>query len=291
MKRLATFLLALAACVLTAGCNLERLAYSNAAFAYANAAPPALKWMVGDYVDLSGEQKDWLRERVDAAFAWHRAQELPQYQQFCEALAARAADGFTVEQARQANKELRAYYNRTLDHVIPDLADLLLRLDAEQVAQLERKFAKDNAKMVRDSREGTLEERNAARAKKYTGHLEEFVGSLSDAQLAIVEARASRYDDMTEMRLADRQYRQAETLRMIRARVSRDEMIAGLHRLLVDTQSWRSAEYRQKLREREENMFAMIAEVSGTLTPAQRTHLAERMRGFIDDIGTLVASR
>ena len=282
--------LALAACLFAGACSLGRLAYSNAAFAYSK-APPALAWMVGDYTDLSSDQKDWLRERVDAAFAWHRAQELPQYRQFCERLLAQAADGISVDEARAANKALRGYYDHTLDHVIPDLADLLRRLDGEQVGQLEQRFARDNEKMVRDAGDGSIEERAARRATKYAGHLEEFVGPLTGEQQAIVARHAARYEELTEMRLADRKFRQSETLALVRAHASREEMIAGLHRLLVDTPSWRDPAYRGKLREREENLFGMIAEVSAALSTEQREHLQSRIRGFIRDMRMLSAQR
>jgi hypothetical protein len=290
MKRAIFVAVALATCLICTACSLGRLAYSSPGFAYRE-APPALAWMVGNYVDLSGEQKDWLRERVQAAFAWHRSEELPQYERFCERMLADAADGISVAEARAANKELRDYYNRTLEHVIPDIADLLLGLDPEQVAQLERRFARENEKMVREAGDGTVEERNAVRAKKYIGHLEEFVGSLSEGQRAIVARHASDYDEATELRLADRQHRQAETLRMIRKHVPRTEMIAGLHVLLVDTPSWRNPDYRRKLAARDENLFAMIAELSATLSQEQRTHLQERVRGFIRDMDTAASQR
>jgi hypothetical protein len=93
------------------------------------------------------------------------------------------------------------------------------------------------------------------------------------------------------MRLSDRQHRQVETLRMVRNHVSRDEMIAGLHRLLVDTPSWRNPDYRRTLAARDEDLFAMIAELSTSLSAEQRAHLQTRVRGFIRDMQTISARR
>lgn len=290
MKRL-LILFAFAACLVTGACSLGKLAYSNAAFAYTK-VPPALAWMVGDYVDLSGDQKDWLRERVDAALVWHRARELPQYQHFCEEILAYAAAGsVTPAQVGDMDRELRDYYNRMLDHVTPDLADLLLQLDTDQTGQLDRKFAKDNLKMVHDAEDGTAADRSASRTKKYLVPIEEFVGDLTDAQNAIVKRYADGYEELTQYRLADRQYRQSETLRMIGAKVSREEMIAGLHRLFVETRSWRSPEYRRKLAERDEKLYAMISELAASLSMQQRAYLQTRVRGYMGDIAGLSASR
>jgi Family of unknown function (DUF6279) len=280
----------LAAALLTTSCSLTKLVYSNAPLAYSNAMP-MLAWMAGDYVDLSGEQKDSLRKRLKKAFAWHRAQELPGYRRFLESIAEKSAAGaFSVDDARAANLDLRAYYQRTVERVIPDIADLLLQLDADQVAQLERKFVADNDKLVRESVKDSPEERRDDRAARFIGNIEEFTGTLSPSQRKLVGERLKLGEDLTAERLADRRYRQGETLAMIRARAPREQMIAGLKRLLLDTGEWRRPAYQAKLRERDERMFELVAALFATLTTEQRSNLQDRLRSFIRDIAELTAS-
>jgi hypothetical protein len=67
-------------------------------------------------------------------------------------------------------------------------------------------------------------------------------------------------------------------------------MVAGLRRLLLDAESWRPAEYQQKLRNRDEMTFGMVASLSATLTDEQRAHLTGRLRGYVRDISTLTAA-
>jgi Family of unknown function (DUF6279) len=279
----------LAAALLATSCSLTKLAYSNAPFAYSNAMP-MLAWIAGDYVDLSSEQKDSLRRRLKKAFAWHRAQELPEYRRFLESVAEKCAGPVSADDVRAADADLRTYYHRTVERVIPDIADLLLNLDADQVWQLERKFAADNAKLVRESSKDSADERRELRATRFIGHVEEFTGRLSPSQRDLVRARLADGDDLAGERLADRRYRQGETLAMLRAKVSREQMIAGLKRLLIDTEQWRSPLFEMKLRERDERMFALIASLFATLTPEQRASLQERLHGFIHDISELTAS-
>jgi hypothetical protein len=280
----------LAAALLTTSCSLTKLAYSNAPFAYANAMP-MLAWMAGDYVDLSGEQKDSLRKRLKKAFAWHRAQELPEYRRFLESIAEKSAAGaFSVDDARAAYGDLRAYYHRTVERVIPDIADLLLQLDAAQVAQLERKFVADNGKLVRASVKDSPEERRDNRVARFIGNIEEFTGTLSPSQRELVGERLKLGEDLAAERLADRRYRQGETLAMIRAMASREQMIEGLKRLLLDTGEWRRPAYQAKMRENDERMFELVAALSATLTAEQRSNLQDRLRGFIRDIAELTTS-
>ena len=105
--------------------------------------------------------------------------------------------------------------------MIPDLADFLLGLDSEQVAHLEAPLREGQPEDGEGRGERLRRGSHApSRAKKYVGNIEEFVGPLTQSQRALVARHASNYDEATKLRLADRQHRQVETLRMIRNHVS-----------------------------------------------------------------------
>jgi hypothetical protein len=289
MRRALRLIVLAAAALLLASCSFTRLAYMNAALAYTNATP-VLAWMVGDYVELSGAQKDWVRERLGRGFAWHRAEQLPEYRRFFETVLKQAEDTISVEEARAGYREVRTLYHRLLERMAPDIADFLLQLDAEQVAQMERKFGDDNRKVAREAAQGSPEARRERRLKRYLDHIEEWTGRLSGPQHGLVAERVAAMEDPVEERVADRRYRQGEILSLVRNKPPREQAIAALKRLLVDTESWRQPRYLQKLRERDEKLFAMIAALSQTLTPEQRDHFQKRVRGFMRDITELTAS-
>ena len=289
MKYLPRLVFLAAAAVVLAACNATGLLYSNIAFAYSNAAP-MLTWAVDDYVDLSDGQKDWVRERWTRLLAWHRTRELPEYRRMLAAFESSLDGGLTVDEVRGVHRELRAHYNRVLDQVLPHMADLLLQLDAEQVEGLERKFAEDNLKVAKEA--GTDADKRRDRGIRRTmDHLEAWSGSLEASQRELVAARLRALPDVGAERMADRRYRRSQTLALIRAKPDREAMIAGLKRLLVDTQTWRSPDYVRRLQERDTRNFEMLSELSMTLTPEQRAHLHRRVRGYIADINTLVAAR
>ena len=285
-----TVVLVLAGLLLTACGALTKMAYSNAAFAY-NQLPPMLTWMVDGYVDMSGEQKAWMRDRVARIMEWHRAHELPEYRRFLEHVLAETAEPFTVAEIGDAYKDLRRHYHATVEQVLPDAADFLLRLDAAQVQQMEEKFDDDNKKFVKESVKGTPDQRRARRVKQFVGHLEGWLGSVTDAQEAIVESYYADIPDLVEERLADRKVRHSETLKLIRSKPSREQMIAGLRRLLVDADSWRRPEFLKKLEDRDRRFFELLSKVSATLSPQQRAHLQGRIRSYMKDIGKLTAER
>lgn len=283
-------LLLLLACALLSACaTLTQLAYSNAAVAYNN-LPPMLSWWVDDYVDMSHGQKDWVRERISRIMDWHRSHELPEYRRFLEHVLAESREPFTVPKVAGAWRDLRGHYRRTAEQVIPEIADFFLQLDGEQVAQLEAKFAGDNRKLVRDSVKGTPEERTARRVKRFVGHMQGWLGSVSREQREMIEGYYHGIPDLIEERLADRKVRQGEVLALVRARPTREAMVAGLRTLFLESQRWRRPEYQKKIAEREQRFFEMIANLSASLSPEQRAHLQGRIRGFMRDITTLTAS-
>ena len=278
-----------AAALFAASCSFTRLAYMNAGLAYSNATP-VLTWMVSDYVDLSGAQRDFVRDRLSRAFAWHRADELPEFRGLLEKVLRDSEDGITADEARAAFRSLRERYDRLVERLLPDVADLLLKLDAGQAAQMERAFAEDNRKMMKEAARGTPGERFERRVKRALEHFEEFTGPLGEAQAGLVAKHLAAMEDTFDERLADRRYRQAQAVAIARARPARDDAIAALRRLLVDTDTWRAAEYRKKLASREEKMVQLLAALSATLSPQQRSHFDKRVRGFMRDITELTAT-
>lgn len=278
--------LVLAAC---ATATLTRLAYANAALAYNNIGP-MLTWMVDDYVDLSDLQQDWVRDRVARAMEWHRTQELPRYREFLESALARTETAFGAQDVAAYHRGLRAHYHRLVEHLVPDMAEFLANVDAEQVAQLERKFADDNRRFARESVKGTPDERRARRMQRFIDHLEGWIGALSDEQRDLVADHYRTLPDFSDEMLGERRFRQGEIMQLVRARPPRDAMVAQLRRLLVRTDEWRRPEYLQKVRARDQKGFEMLAALSATLSPAQRAALQMRIRGFMRDITTLTAS-
>lgn len=261
----------------------------NAPFAYSSATP-VLAWMVSDYVDLTGAQRDFVRERIARAFAWHRAEELPEFRRFLETVLVQTRNDISVDEARSDYRDLRERYHRMLARLVPDLAEFLLQLDPGQVAQLEARLAEDNRKWLRDTTRGTPAERLERRVDRALLHVQEFTGRLDDAQKDLVARHIGSIGDAVPEQLADRRYRNAEVVAIARTKPQRAQAVAALHHLLVETDSWRPSGYMNKIEARGEKLFEMVAELSATLTPAQREHFRHRVRGLMRDISQLTAS-
>ena len=266
-----------------AGCSVARVAYTN--------APPAIAWMVDDWFDLQDGQRDWVKERAARLIAWHRASELPEYERFLQEIAVRLSRGIREDDARWAYLGGRDLYRRAAQKMLPDMTDFLLQVTPEQVAYLEKKFDKDNEKMFAEAGGGSPKERAEKRAKRFVERLEDWTGRLTPAQRELVATRVKAMPDVTDDWLADRQKRQGELLKLLRARPGREAMAAGVHRLVLDTDAWRSPAYLEKMRQRDQQSFAMMAALDATFDATQREHIQKKVRGYAADVAYLMAQR
>lgn len=284
MRRLlARALLAALVALLAASCSsVTRVAYDNAPFAAA--------WMVDDWFDLHDGQRDWVKERLARLHGWHRASEMPAYERLLAATAARAARGLSADDARQVHREMRALWLRLVRRAIPDMAEFLLQLHPEQVVFLARKFDEDNERTVRESVRGTPQERLERRQKRFLERIEDWTGRLAPAQRDVVRARVAAMGDLTDEWLGDRRFRQSETIALLRSKPTRAQLEAGLTRLLVESDSWRRPEYVAKMKARDEQVFAMVADLDATLTAEQRGRLHRRLAGYAADAAYLAVA-
>jgi hypothetical protein len=280
MAPLARFLILFAVAALLAACTVTRFAYLGAA--------PLLTWKLGDYVDLTFEQKEWVAGRLSRAMAWHRENELPEYRRFLTAVIENDDGRITEEEARTIHATLRKYYDRSIERLLPDMAEFVVKLDAAQLEDVERRFVKANAKLLDDA--GTPEERRHRLARRYLEQFESWTGTLSSAQKEIIVNGLRSMPDLVDDRLADRRFRQTEFLALLRLQPAPEALQAGLRRILIDTHAWRRPEYARKLRERDERLFEMVAAVSAALTPEQRGNVRSRLRSYLEDVTYLIAS-
>ena len=283
LGRVIRLLLLAALAAALAACSLTRIAYGNAA--------PLVAFSADSWFDLRTRQKDWVRERVSLAMAWHRASELPEYRAFLREALARSEDGVSEEDARWAYAKLRNYYRRAMEKMLPDMAEFLGQLDAGQAAHLEHRFAEENEKLVKESLQGTPSERSERRARRFIGYFEDWTGRLSPEQRELVAARLADIPDLSQERMADRHFRQSETLALLRGSPSHAATIEGLRRILVDTDAWRRPQYREKLEDRDRRMFALVGAIGATLDTGQREYFARELRGYLKDIDRLASQR
>jgi len=269
-RRLAWLLL-----VLVAGCGVLRFAYNN--------ADVFLRWQLGRYLDVHGEQSEELDARIGSFVAWHRANALPQYAKLLGEAAQRLERGLSQEDLVWGYDSVQAQILEGVRVGAGEIADLLDRLSAEQAEHLERRFAEDNRKFARDHLKGSEEERRRRRAKRNVDRLEEWFGELNEAQTERVRRYSERAPFTDAYRDRERKRLQSELLQIIRAREAR----VRLADWAVKWEQRREPAHARAARAQRAEYFAMLLDLEKTLTPAQRQSAERRLRELIADFQRL----
>ena len=264
------------ALVLLSGCSVTRVAYNN--------ADVFLRWQANSYFDFQGEQSEELDRGLAAFLAWHRAKALPKYVPIGEEAAARMLRGVKREDLEWSYDAVRDQIREALGEAAGEVAALLDRLSAEQIGHLERRLAEENRKFAKEQVQGSVEQRQERRVKRNVERLEEWFGSLSDAQLERVRRYSARAPLSAELRERDRKRRQAEFVAMLRAR----EATRRLARWAQDWEAGREPAYVAASRATHAEYAGLLLDLDRTLSAEQREHAARRLQryaGLFESLG------
>lgn len=270
----ATLVLALAA-----GCSALGFAYNN--------ADTWLRWQASSYFDLDAAQARELDGRIDAFFAWHRAEALPQYARHVEEAVARLERGVSRDDLVWGYDALRKHSRAGLRRAGAELGDFLDRLTPAQISHLEARLLEENRKYAERWLAGTPAQRRERRSRRMTKTLQDWLGELSDAQRERIRQHYESAPLNAEGRDGDRRRRQVELLAMLRERAS-----AGrVGEWAADWERGRDAGFAAANRDALDGLFGLLADLEKTLTPAQRQHAARRLRAYARDFDQLAAAR
>jgi hypothetical protein len=270
---------ALAAAWLLSSCTAMRMAYDN--------ADTYLHWKATGYVDVRGADSDELDERIDAFLDWHRAKALPQYARIARDGSSRVGKGLSPEDLVWGYDSFMAQAREGLRAGAERIAPMLDRLNAQQLAHLEKRFAEDNRKFARENLRGSEKDRRKRRAKRAADRLEEWVGKLSPAQLERVGQYADRAPLMDDLRDRDHKRLQSELLAMLRAR----EAQKRLPDAVANYERGREPAYVAASEAHRKEYFSLILDLDRMLAPEQRAKAARRLRGFADDFAALAGAQ
>jgi hypothetical protein len=257
------------------GCSTVRLAYNNADL--------YLSWQLGKYLDVHDAQREEVDRRIAAFLAWHRANALPQYIRLVNEASARFARGLSREDLVWGYDSAQVQVLQAVRAAAGEIADLLDRLTPEQIAYMERRFAEDNRKYVRENVAGSIEERRRKRVKRNVERLEEWFGTLSEGQIERVRQYAERAPFPEAMRDRERRRLQSDFLAIVRAR----EAKARFAQWAIEWEQRRDPEHAAAVRAQRMEYFAMLIDLTRTMTSSQRDAVEARLRELASDFERL----
>ncbi|MFW6067150.1 MAG: DUF6279 family lipoprotein [Myxococcota bacterium] len=227
---------------------------------------------IAGYLDLSSEQRQWLRQRVDGHIAALRRDVLPKAVRLLRRTRALAARGPTEAEVRELQASFDALADGAVARLAPDVAKLLAMLDDAQVARFRRKLRENLDEAYEDLRAPPPERRTRAREKLVEG-VEEWTGDLRRRQIALL-LRVT--PDIARERTA--RYRDAvRRLRTFTAMLHRHPGAEAIERELLRLWRTRYDDTAGSLEERRRMQRRVLLALDETLTLKQRRHVIQQI--------------
>ena len=215
-------------------------ACSRVGLAYRN-LDVIIPWTLSDYLDMNGEQKSWLDERLKEHLSWHCTTQLPGYLDWLDRLQTMVATNQVTDAALQARAhEAEQAIAETAREITPSAIELLQRLDDKQVAEMNDAFAKDQRKRQEEYLKPSLDQQIKERGARMEKRLNDWLGPLSTTQQQRVATWSSALGEQNTQWLANRvhwqkQFSAAVAQRQSPAIPTTHRDTSGQSRELVDT--------------------------------------------------------
>jgi hypothetical protein len=279
-------LLLIALTVMVAGCSSIRFTYNH--------GDTLMYWWLNNYLDLDSDQSGWVKKDIDNLFQWHRKTQLKDYTQLLANGQRQLAGNLTQADLMSDYRDIKARTELLAYKALPELADLARSVRPEQIAQMEKKFAKNNEDYRKKFMRGDLEDRQKARFKKSMEQFDLWFGRFSSEQEAVLrkasDARVLDNDIWMDERIRRQKHIVAVLRKVQQEKLSKDATVSALHGLVKEMFDRFDAPERKAFFDTYTDQTAqMILTAVKIATPAQKAHAQKRMQGWIEDFNVLAA--
>ncbi len=261
-------------------------ACSRVGLAYRN-LDVIIPWTLSDYLDMNGEQKSWLNERLKEHLSWHCTTQLPGYLDWLDRLQTMIATNQVTDAALQARAhEAEQAIAETAREITPSAIELLQRLDDKQVAEMNDAFAKDQRKRQEQYLKPSLDQQIKERGARMEKRLNDWLGPLSTTQRQRVATWSSALGEQNTQWLANRVHWQKQFSAAVAQRQS-PQFPQRIETLLVNRESLWTPAYRQAFANTEAQARALFVDLMADSTPNQRERLLKKIEGVRKDFSDL----
>jgi len=265
--------------VALAACSMVNVAYNN--------ADTAAYWYFDDYFDFNSGQRALFDQGLQRIHVWHRRVEVPKYAALCSEAAVRVEVGLKRGDLDWLEGALRTRFNVLVQHSSGELASAFAAMEPAQLTSLDKKFAKSNAKFIKDNLSGASDQRDNKRIKQSLERIVDWVGDLKPEQEASVAALLKAMPRMAEHSYAHRLVRQKVLRGIFAANLDKDKLEVALNQWMIGWESGRSAEHERLWAQWLEQNRQLILKLTSMLTSQQRVHLTTKLRRFAEDFKRL----
>jgi len=283
------------------GCGALRLAY--------NQSPLATYWYLDSYLDFNSTQRPLVKAALEDIHQWHRQTQLPLYIETLEKLQHQMPKDMSAAQACTLYAEVQDRLLVTFEGIAARLQSegqrggdrggqgagmqVLASLDGTQLAHLQKKLAKANAKYRKDYVDGPASKLREKGLEQAVSRAESLYGNLTNKQEALLDARleASGFDP--EAAYAERLRRQQDLLQTLRnlrqaSAATMSTNLGGVFARVALSPDPNYRDYNQKMRTQACQTFA---DLHNSMSPEQRLNALRKLQNYELDLRSLSVQR
>jgi hypothetical protein len=283
------------------GCGALRLAY--------NQSPLATYWYLDSYLDFNASQRPLVKAALDDIQQWHRQTQLPLYIETLGKLQHQMPKDMTVVQACTLYTEIQDRLLVTFEGIAGRLQSegqkegergglgagmqVLASLDSMQLAHLQKKLAKANAKYRQDYVDGKASKLREKRLEQAVSRAESLYGNLTSKQEALLDARLEASGFESEAFYAERLRRQQDLLQTLRnmrqaSAATMSTNLGGVFARVALSPDPNYRDYSQKTRLQACQTFA---DLHNSMSPEQRLTALRKLQNYELDLRALSFQR
>jgi hypothetical protein len=248
-----------------------------------------LPWYLDDYISLNEDQKGPFNQQLESFIQWHRQQQLPQYADFMERLAASAEDGLDELEIESIYRELRLLTDQMVEGLVIQFIDLIETMDEQQYRRLFENLDQKNLQFKTkyiDTKELIQRDKRAQRKLEL---FEKWTGSVTEKQKQIVERWSEEYLLMGEAYL-ESQHAWQQRLKQILLKRDEDNFLQpALLTLVEQRRNLRSKTFNDKIVFNDKLDKQLYQELDRSLYSQQRAFLVKKLRSIASDFRELAA--
>lgn len=210
-------------------------ACSSTTFVY-NRLDIILPWYLGDYVDLTREQKKSLDSLLQPYLAWHRQAELPLYLDMLESLESDLDDTLTMADMDTVVESFESGWLRLEARTLDWMLQLGESLSEQQIADFIEVLREQQAEYAEEYLERSDKEYREEAAESLQDSAKKYLGKLDWGQRSALETAANKMQRLDDAWLAERA-----------------DWVDRMEDLLQRRPGWQQG-FRQMLEQRNQNM-------------------------------------
>jgi hypothetical protein len=245
-----------------------------------------IPWYVDDYVDLTRDQKQTFKARLNTLLAWHRADELAGYIIIIDQIEADLAQPLSASQVEHWANLAMAAYERIEAKMLPVAFELGRSLSDEQMQEFIDSLDRGQSGFEEEYLERSDEEYLKDSKKSLADNLDDFLGRLTPGQVELIADAANSLQRFDALWLEER----AEWLRTLSELLARGP---GWEEAVTEAMAVRdrnrSEAYRAVYAHNAVIINTVIAEVLNQRTDKQSARLQREMDDFRRDLRKLIS--